>query len=92
MVNPKALGLAGGILWGASMLIITFLNIYTGYASMWTALFVDVYPGYSVTFPGAFIGLVYGFFDAFIGLFILGWLYNKFNCCSSHSHCHKEQE
>lgn len=80
MVNPKALGLAGGVFWGASMLVLTFINIYTGYASMWLALLADVYPGYSVTFAGAFIGLVYGFLDAFIGLYILAWLYNKFNC------------
>lgn len=81
MINPKALGLAGGIFWAACMFIFTFVNIYTGYGSMWGALLVDVYPGYSLTPSGSLIGLVYGFFDAFIGLFILGWLYNKL-CCT----------
>lgn len=84
MVNPKALGLAGGVFFGAFVFIFTFLSMYFGYASMWAALLVDMYPGYSITVPGAFIGLIYGFFDAFIGLFLIGWLYNKFNCkCSS---------
>ena len=79
MVNPKKLGLAGGILWGGCMFILTFLNLFLGYGSMWSALMVDIYPGYEITILGAFIGLIYGFFDAFIGLYILGWLYNKLN-------------
>ena len=81
MVNPKALGLAGGVFWGVSIFALTFLNMYFGYASMWGALLADIYPGYSVTVIGAFIGLAYGFLDAFIGLFVLAWLYNKFSSC-----------
>ena len=83
MVNPKALGLAGGVFFGVFIFIMTIITMFTGYASMWSALLVDVYPGYSITFSGAFIGLVYGFIDGFVGLFAISWLYNKFNCkCS----------
>ena len=85
MVNPKALGLAGGVFLGASTLIFTIINMYIGYAPMWAALLIDIYPGYSVDFLGALIGLVYGFLDGFIVLFVLAWLYNKFNCKSSDS-------
>ncbi|ADI38016.1 bacteriophage holin [Waddlia chondrophila] len=84
MINSKALGLAGGLLFGAFVFIFTFICMYTGYASMWSALLADLYPGYSITFGGAFLGLVYGFLNGSIGLFVLAWLYNKFNCkCSN---------
>jgi len=78
MLNAKSLGLAGGVLWGITMFILTLLNLYTGYGSMWAALMVDVYPGYEVTLPGSIIGLIWGFVDGFVGLFLLAWLYNKF--------------
>lgn len=77
-LNPWGLGLAGGILGAASIFIITWLSLFTGYASLWLALMADVYPGFSISVPGSFIGLVYGFIDGFIGLFILAWLYNRF--------------
>jgi len=78
-LNPKSLGLAGGVLWGVSMFIMTLVSCYTGYGSMFLSLMADVYPGYEVSLFGSLIGLVYGFIDGFIGLFIFGWLYNKFN-------------
>jgi hypothetical protein len=77
MLNPKYLGLAGGIIWGAFLFFFTFLNMFTGYGSMWAGLMVDAYPGYTVTALGSLIGLAYGFIDAFVGLYLLAWLYNK---------------
>jgi hypothetical protein len=79
MLNPKSLGLAGGILWGVSLLLLTYLNMFFGYGTMWAPLIADVYKGYEVSFVGSIIGLIWGFFDAFIGLYILAWLYNKFS-------------
>lgn len=79
MLNPKSLGLAGGVLWGISLFIFTLLSVWTGYGSDWLDLMGDVYPGYEVSYLGSLIGLIYGFIDGFIGLYILAWLYNKFN-------------
>jgi hypothetical protein len=77
MLSAKRLGIAGGILWGVMMFVMTLANIWFGYGTMWLALMADIYPGYEVTYIGSIVGLVYGFLDGFVGLFIIGWLYNK---------------
>lgn len=77
MLNPKALGLALGIFWSMTMLLTTFLSLYTGYGREMLEVMVSLYPGYSITPVGGLIGLIYGFIDGFIMGFILAWLYNK---------------
>ncbi|MBT4540009.1 bacteriophage holin [Candidatus Woesearchaeota archaeon] len=76
-LNAKSLGLAGGILWGVGLLILTLISVWTGYGAAFLNGVASIYPGYSIGYLGAVIGLVYGFVDAFIGLFVLAWLYNK---------------
>ena len=76
-LNVKAFALAGGILWGASMFILTWLGIW-GYGSAEAAEIArSYYLGYAVTPIGSLIGAVYGFFDAGIGCAIFVLLYNK---------------
>ena len=75
-LNAVKLGLAGGILWGLTLFIITWISMYTGYAMFWLTQWMDVYPGFDFSIVGTFIGLVYGFVDGFIGLFLIGWIYN----------------
>jgi len=77
MLDPKRLGVAGGILWGAVMFICTLLALFTGYSQEFLQLMASIYPGYGISFGGAFIGFIYGFIDAAIGLYILAWLYNR---------------
>ena len=79
MLNAKSLGLAGGVLWGISMFIMTFAGVYSGYGTRFLQIMVDVYPGYEISVTGSFFGLAYGFVDGFIGLYLFGWLYNMFN-------------
>lgn len=78
-VNAQALGLAGGLLWGASVLV---LGLGAIWVSDW-AVFVDwlgqFYLGYEPTIIGSIIGGVWGFLDLFIGLFVFAWLYNYFS-------------
>jgi hypothetical protein len=76
-LDPKAFGLAAGIMWGAMMLIMTVLAIYTGYGAGLMTAISKLYPGYTVSFGGAIIGTVFGFIDAFVGCYIFAWLYNK---------------
>lgn len=78
MLNAKSLGLAGGVLWGVSMFVMTWVNQWCGYGTEFLNLIATVYPGYALSAMGSFIGLAWGFADGFIGLFLLGWLYNKF--------------
>ncbi len=75
-LNAKSLGLAGGIMWGLSLLVMTLISMATGYAADLLNALAKVYIGYSVSLIGALIGLVYGFLDCFIGLYIFALLYN----------------
>ncbi|NQT32060.1 MAG: bacteriophage holin [Candidatus Omnitrophica bacterium] len=75
--NVKAFALAGGILWGASMFLLTWLSI-SGYGSGAAASMAkSYYLGYTVSPVGSVIGAVYGFFDAGIGCAVFALLYNK---------------
>ena len=74
-LNVKAFALAGGILWGVSIFILTWLKI-NGYGGELT-LVKDYYIGYSVTPIGSLIGAVYGLFDAGIGCAVFALIYNK---------------
>jgi len=75
-LNAKYFGLAGGILWGLSMFVITLVSVFTGYGTGFLNIVSNIYPGYSISLLGSVIGLIYGFIDAFIGLYIFAWLYN----------------
>jgi len=76
-LNVKAFALAGGILWGASLFVLTWLGTW-GYGNIDAASLVkSYYIGYSVSPVGSVIGAIYGFFDAGIGLAIFALIYNK---------------
>jgi len=76
-LNPKNLGLTGGILWGLTIFVLTLMSVNGGgYAGAFLAAVASIYPGYTITTLGSVIGLVWGFVDAFIALFIFAWLYN----------------
>lgn len=76
-LSPKACGLAFGILWSGSVLIMGLVAL----VSAWAQPFVDVlsvmYVGYSASIVGILIGVLWGFIDAFIGGWVFAWLYNK---------------
>lgn len=75
-LHPVSLGVAGGIVWGLGVLILTLVSSATGYASVFLNMIESVYPGYDITGPGAFLGLIYGFIDGFVWLYLVAWLYN----------------
>ena len=74
---PRQFGLAGGILWGSCMLIMTWISAGTGYAQGILQAISGIYPGYSVSAVGGIAGGFDGFLDAFIGLYLFAWLYNR---------------
>ena len=76
-LDTRRFSIAGGLIWGISIFVLTILSIYTNYAAEWLTLIGTVYPGYTISWEGSIIGLVYGFIDAAIGLFLFAWLYNK---------------
>lgn len=76
-LDVRAFGLAGGIIWSASVFILTWLGIW-GYGSVDAASMVrSYYIGYSVSPVGSIIGAVYGFFDAGIACTLFALLYNR---------------
>jgi len=77
-LNPKNLGLAGGVLWGVMAFVMSLLATGTGYGAGFVGALGGLYIGYGEGIMGSILGLVYGFLDGFIGLYILGWLYNLF--------------
>lgn len=77
-INPKALGLSVGILWGLSVCLATVWILIAGSAGQTLSKLGVFYIGYDVSWIGAVIGLVYGFVDGFIGGFVLALLYNAF--------------
>ena len=77
-MNPKAFGMATGILWGLAMFLMTIINPMNGYASDFLIVMAGIYPGFSLTYFGAVIGAIYGFVDGFVGGWFFAWLYNKF--------------
>jgi hypothetical protein len=75
-LKPMALGVAGGVLWGGSLMVLTWVAMQTGYAQNFLNAISAFYPGYSVSLSGSLIGLALGFVDAFVGLYVLTLLYN----------------
>ncbi len=74
-LDVKGFALAGGILWGASVFVITWMKII-GYGSTLDVI-KSYYIGYSITPLGSVIGAVYGFFDLGIACTLFALLYNK---------------
>ncbi|KTD06132.1 hypothetical protein Lgra_2909 [Legionella gratiana] len=85
-LNPVALGLAFGVLWGVSIFILGLLAYYYTYGHAFVLAISSLYPGYAPSIKGSILGGVVGFIDAFIVGFLIAWLYNLFNlyttsCC-----------
>ena len=77
-LDTKAFGLAAGILWGVSLIVMGIIAIIApGYGGGFVAIVSSMYIGYKATILGCFIGGIWGFIDAGIGGLILAWLYNK---------------
>jgi len=76
-IKKTALGLATGILLGASVLLATLWVMVRGGGGHLIIL-RQFYPGYRLSIAGAVLGLAYGFIDGFVAGWALAWLYNRF--------------
>jgi len=79
IINPKNLGLSGGLIWGGSLFLLTLIATATGYGEEFLQLISALYPGYSISPAGSLWGLVLGFIDGFVALYLLAILYNWLN-------------
>lgn len=81
-LNPIALGLAFGLLWGVCILFLGLVASYYAYGHDFVISLGTLYPGYTPSVKGAILGAIVAFIDAFLMAFLIAWLYNKFNNCS----------
>ncbi len=86
-LQPCALGLALGIVWGLSLFIIG-LFASAGYWTDFVNSLGKYYYGYDASILGSMIGGLWGFIDFFIGGMVIAWLYNLFSKCF----CRKQNE
>jgi hypothetical protein len=80
-LDPKALAMACGALWGGALLLISLVNLAgPGYGGALLEFAASIYPGYHgpAGFGSVIVVTLYGLVDAAIGGFILAWLYNLF--------------
>ncbi len=80
-LSPKALALAGAILWGGSILLVGAVNLAAPlYGVEFLKIARSLYPGFhaSRTLLDVLVGTGYGFVDGAIGGFLVAWLYNLF--------------
>lgn len=77
-LNPSALGLSIGVVWGVALFLYGMGTAYYNYGGGLVSMLSSIYPGYSGTWTGAAIGALYGLVDGFIGAYIIAWLYNLF--------------
>ncbi len=84
-LSPAALGLAIGVMWAFSLLIIGLLSYYADYGTTFIMTVNSLYFISGVTLANVFFTTIIGFVDGFIGGVILAFLYNLFggNCCST---------
>lgn len=81
--NPCATGMAFGILWSLSLVMMAIMSACCGnWGGDFVKLMANLYIGYGTSFLGILAGLVWGFVDGFIGGFIFAWLYNKILDCN----------
>ncbi|MCL4491445.1 MAG: hypothetical protein M1510_06000 [Nitrospirae bacterium] len=53
-LNPLALGIALGSVWGGSLFITTWISFYTGYGKLFLEVLArSIYPGYKISRWGA---------------------------------------
>ena len=79
-LSPVALGLAFGVLWGVSILVLGLLTHF-GYEGTLVASLRTMHVVYDLSIAGSFIAAFFGLIDGFIRGALLAWLYNCFACC-----------
>jgi hypothetical protein len=90
-LHPCCLALAGGILSGLVVALMTLMAVCCGLDADMMKMWATYHPGYEVSYAGMLVGFIYGFVEAFVWLYLFGHLYNFFTkrCCKSH--CEKAE-
>ncbi len=65
-ISPLALGMAMGVTWGVSVLLMGLIACYLMYGMAFVSAMGTVYTGYDASIAGSLMGGVIGFVDAFV--------------------------
>ena len=76
-INPKALALALGLVWGVNWFFLTWWMILFEGITHDVTLLGRWYRGFTVSPVGSLVALGYGFVDGFMLGLLVAWLYNK---------------
>lgn len=76
-LNPKALGLALGLLSGGAWLVLMALSLTTGVLDQTVQAVGGLHPGFSYTWSGALWLAVMHFVGGFVGGWLAAVVYNK---------------
>ena len=81
-LNPKALAIALGLLWGGYVFILGLLiTLFPNLRTFWISpeflnILSTLYHGYAPTFIGSLWGLLWGTLCGAIGGLLIAWLHN----------------
>lgn len=78
-LNKVALGLAFGVIWGLSVLLMGLLAHFLKYGVEFVSSMGAVYVGYNNTILGSLVGGLLGFLDGFVGGYLIALVYNYFS-------------
>lgn len=90
-LSKLAFGLASGLLWAISVLLMGLLGWSFGWFQPFVHMLGTMYSGYSASLMGSIWGAFLAFIDAFIGGFLLALFYNYSLCCCK-KHCNKQEQ
>ena len=77
-ISPMAFGLALGVFWGVSVLLLGIIAYIFSYGEGIVAIIGNMYIEYEVSILGSIFRGLIGFLDGFVTGLILAWLYNFF--------------
>ena len=80
-LNPKALALTCGLLWGATLFLLGCVNFqWPDFGSFFLLMLQSLYPGYrgGASVGSVLLGTVYGVLDGALGGLVVAWVYNFF--------------
>ena len=78
-LHKRALGLSLGLVWGLTILLVTWWFLILGTPGEYVTKLHTVYIGYSVSWGGSVIGFIWGFVYGFIAGVLIAWFYDFFS-------------
>lgn len=75
-LNVRAFAMAGGLLWGFGVLLLTWWVILFEGSTGEVTVIGKIYRGYSISPIGSLVGFAWGLVDGLISGAIFAWLYN----------------